>query len=164
MIRLKRNYGNGIEIEVEAAKYTELIEQLSVADELFMDIRCAAKIDGELVVSEKVRFQHRKNGDDHYYEQVCMDGKLKWFKRKLGQHKGSTIGSLFVNTKNEEDPKQQNGLVGWSKYIGGGNGSGFGSNGSSYQQEQRREPPRQEQAPPPRQPSYSAVADEDIPF
>ena len=156
MIRLKRNYGNGIEIEVEATKYTELIEQLSVADELFMDFRCAAKIDGELVVSEKVRFQHRKNGDDHYYEQVCMDGKLKWFKRKLGQHKGSTIGSLFVNTKNEDDPKQQNGLVGWSKYIGNGDGGG-------YSQQPRREPTRQE-APPPRQQTYASVADEDIPF
>lgn len=158
MIRLKRNYGNGIEIEVEAAKYTELIEQLSVADELFMDIRCAAKIDGELVISEKVRFQHRKNGDDHYYEQVCMDGKLKWFKRKLGQHKGSTIGSLFVNTKTEDDPKQQNGLAGWSKYVGNDGGSG------GYSQQQRREPPRQEQAPPPRQQTYASVADEDIPF
>lgn len=162
MFKVKRDYGNGFEVEVEAAKMTEVIEQLGVCDEIFMEVWCGAEIDGEKLMSTKVRFQHRKVGDDHYYEQVCMDPKvpkLKFFKRKLGQHKGSTIGSLFVHTKPDDDPNCTPGVQGWSKYNGTGQqGGGYASNA-----------PQREQAPPPRreperQPAASSVSYDDIPF
>lgn len=165
--RVKRDYGNGIQAEVSAEKMTELIEKLGVCDELFMDIRCAANIDGENVVSEKVRFGHRKVGDDNYYEQTCMDGKLKWYKRRLGQHKGSSIGSLFVHTKPSDKPEvlasEVQGYAGWAKYVGTGSGSnGFASN----HQPQQQQPQQQRQAPhpPPPQVNYQQPALDDIPF
>lgn len=161
--RVKRDYGNGIQAEVSAEKMTELIEKLGVCDELFMDIRCAANIEGENVVSEKVRFQHRRHDDNDYYEQICMDGKLKWYKRKIGQHKGSTIGSLFVNTKPSDDQNSIQGYAGWAKYVGTGSGSnGFASN----HQPQQQQPQQQRQAPhpPPPQVNYQQPALDDIPF
>ena len=173
MFKVKRNYGNGFEVEVEDVKMTSVIEKLAVCDELFMDVRCAANIDGENVVSDKVRFQHRKHDDNDYYEQICMDGKLKWYKRRLGQHKGSAIGSLFVNTKPSEDPNTIHGYAGWGKY------NGQGQQGGSYAQQprpqQQYQPAPQQQAPAPQQQytpapqaSYqvprSSVSMDDIPF
>lgn len=157
MFKIKRNYGNGFEVEVQDPLMTKCIEKLSVADELFMDVRCAANIDGEVVVSDKVRFQHRKHDDNDYYEQVCMDGKLKWFKRKLGQHKGSTIGSLFVNTKTNDEANTTPGYAGWGKYNGSG-GQQQGGYASNAPQREAAPPP-----PPPR-PAPASVSYDDIPF
>ena len=96
-----------------------------------------------------------------------MDGKLKVYKRLLGQPTGRSIGRWFVHTKPSDKPEvrasEVQGYAGWSKYVGAGSGSnGFASN----HQPQQQQPQQQRQAPPPPPPqvNYQQPALDDIPF
>jgi hypothetical protein len=185
MFKVKRNYGNGFEVEVEAQKMTEIIAKLAAADEIFLDVRCAAQINGKVEVSDKVKFTVRsaQTSDGRpckYYEQVCVGPKdLAWFKRQMGVYQDSDVGGLFVKTKTELDPKCTPGLAGWSRYNGDNNQrqGGFASNApqQTYSQQPPQQTyaqqtaPQQYQQPAPQQyqqpaPVYVPPSMDDIPF
>lgn len=169
MFKVKRNYGNGFEVEVEGQKMTDIIHRLAACDEVFLDVRCAAQIDGKVEVSDKVKFTVRsaQTSDGRpckYYEQVCVGPKqLAWYKRQMGVYQDSDIGALFVKTKTEDDPKCTPGLAGWSKYNGSGDyvqgdnrRSGFAQNAPAPQQSYQQPVPQGYQQPP--QQSYQQAA------
>lgn len=182
-IRVTRNYGNGFTATIEGAKGTDLVRQMSIADELFMDIRCAAEVDGQRLVSDQVAFQFREAGGYSFYEQVCVDStpeahKLKYYKRELGQSKDrAQEGYLYVKRKPELNANEVPGYAGWKKYSNPNGGGGYAPQQQQQPQPQQQAPPPpppQQQAPPPQQQpqpyatntqsASSTGYDDDIPF
>lgn len=192
MMKVKRNYGNGFEVEVEGKDMVEVIKNLSQADEVFYDIRAFGRDDsGKVVVSDKVKFtiRHttaRKTGAPcEYIEQYCTEGPLKGYKREVGKFNAPRLGEVFVR-KAPPPPEEQKDLVlgfaGWTKYVGqpGGqygqqgaqNGSQQGPHNSSQQDSQQgyQQGYQQKQNNPHTAPvNYSnphsvPVSEDDIPF
>ena len=120
-MKLTRDYGNGIVVEVEGKSVKELWKDLAACDDAFANTVCAAKIDGKVVKSEKVHFVHRVVDDNDYYEQVCVDTTpeayvLRGYKRRFGQHKKHP--TLFPKDSAADVPAGEiAGLAGWSKYV-----------------------------------------------
>ncbi len=120
-MKLTRDYGNGIVVEVEGADVRELWKHLAACDDAFADTVCAAKIDDKVVKSDKVHFSYRVVDDNAYYEQVCVDKtpdgyKLRGYKRRFGQHKKQP--TLFPKDSVADVPDGEiPGLAGWSKYV-----------------------------------------------
>lgn len=116
-MKVTKDYGNGISVEVEG-DIKEVIKALASTDEIFMDMRAVAQIDGKWYESTKVGFGYREVGKFKYYEQVCMDNSkegraLNGYKRSLGQHQeGET---LFV--KKDIPEGHVAGAYGWHKYV-----------------------------------------------
>lgn len=120
-MKLTRNYGNGIVVEVDGPTVKDLWKQLAACDDAFANTVCAAKIDGKVVKSEQVHFAHRVVDDNDYFEQVCVDNTpeahtLKFYKRRFGQHKNGK--TLFPKDSVADIPEGDiPGLAGWSKYV-----------------------------------------------
>lgn len=113
-MKVVREYGSGIRVEVDSEKITDVFKALAAADEVFTNLTCAAEIDGKIHTSKAVKFNVRTDDEGNdYYELVCIEnGPLKWYKKRFGQHKkGNT---LFPKSKPPEG--EIAGLNGWSKY------------------------------------------------
>ena len=142
-MKVKRDYGNGIVVEVDAVSVVDAFDQLSHCDEVFADIQCVAKVDDKILKSDDVRFNVRMTKDgDKYYELVCRDHspeshKLCWYKKKFGQYKDEK--NLFA--KNDVSDNEVAGLNGWSKYIRPDDGY---QSGRREDPEPRRESRREE--------------------
>jgi hypothetical protein len=186
MIKVRRDYGNGFEVEVEGDQMTKVLTDLAQADELFYDIRAWGKDEtGKNISSDRVKFtvRHAKTAQGKpckYYEQVCVDGgPLKFFKRHIGEFQ-ERVGEVYVKKGPPQDPSNHVlGLVGWSKYIGTGEQHGDQQYNQDTQYQQRQQPqqqrsqPTQQAAPqqqynphaaPPQQYQPSQSSMEDIPF
>ena len=143
-----RTYNN-LTIEVEGKTQVDLFRNLAMCDEVFGGHECIAKVDGEWLRSEQIKFSVRSDREDNeYFELVCTGGEgknknLRYFKKRFGQHKSG--GTLFPKTQipDGEEP----GINGWSRYV---------KKEGSYSQ------PKPEPKPEPAPASYSD--DDDIPF
>jgi|LakMenEpi03Aug12_release.lakeMendotaPanAssembly.Ray.scaffolds.fasta_scaffold15454_11 hypothetical protein len=182
MIRVKREYGNGLTAEVEGKDMKEVLMELARADELFYDIRAWGKDEtGKTVGSDRVKFivRHTKDGDQ-YFEQMCVEGPLKFYKRHIGEFK-ERKGDMYVAKGPPKDPTNHVlGFAGWSKYVKpeGQYGDQQYNQDTQYQQrpqqpQQQRSQPTQQAAPqqqynphaaPPQQYQPSQSSMEDIPF
>lgn len=181
-ITVKRDYGNGISVEVEEDTMTRVLKNLHSCDELFFDIRCAAVVNGQRLVSDKVKFNHRTTEQGHdYFEQICVDGAndgaLRWYKRSIGIYNDKT-DRCFLKTRVDDKTAANStlGLAGWHKYNGNSSGGQSYGGGQSYQQSSHQQPaashqsqpqqqaPQQQPAYSPPQPSQSAADIDDIPF
>lgn len=103
--------------EFEGRTQIDLYEQVAAFQEVFENNVCTAKINGEVVTSDKVRFVVRENKDgDKFYEKVCedWDKKLFGYKKSFGSRKNPQ-GSLFP--KQMPDENRIPGLNGWHKYV-----------------------------------------------
>lgn len=114
-MKLKRTLQNGMEVEVEGKSQTDIWDQLAEFDEVFGDTTCVAKIKGEVVKSDKVRFVKRTVDDNDYYELMCVDqgSPLFGYKKAFGQHKKG--GTLFPKRDIPEGCIP--GLNGWHKWV-----------------------------------------------
>jgi len=106
---------NGLTVELEGKSQTDIWQQLAEFQEAFGDTTCAAKIKGEIVKSNKVKFVRRTIDDNDYYELVCVDSEspLFFYKKSFGQHKKG--GTLFP--KRDVPEGCIPGLNGWHKYV-----------------------------------------------
>lgn len=103
--------------EFEGRTQTDLFEQIAAFQEVFENNVCTAKLNGEVVSSDKVRFVVRENKDgDKFYEKVCedWDKKLFGFKKSFGCRK-TPQGTLFPKEMPEEN--RIPGLNGWHRYV-----------------------------------------------
>ncbi len=94
----------------EATSQVDLFKQIARFQEVFEDTECVSK-DGQS--SNKVRFQVRTDNEgNEYFELVCVDStkpKLRFAKKKFGQHKGKDQ-TLFPKSgwvKWDKDKKEE---------------------------------------------------------
>lgn len=102
--------------EFEGNTQAELFEQIASFQEIFEDNVCTAKIKGNIVKSDKVRFVVRENKDgDKFYEKVCEDWDqlLIGYRKSFGCRK-QPKGALFPKQMPEEN--RIPGLNGWYVY------------------------------------------------
>lgn len=109
---------NGITVELEGKSQTDIWDQLAEFQETFGDTTCIAKIKGEIVKSDKVKFVKRTVDDNDYYELFCVEtdpakSVLFGYKKAFGQHKKG--GTLFPKRDIPEGCIP--GLNGWHKWV-----------------------------------------------
>jgi hypothetical protein len=106
---------NGLTVELEGKTQTDIWDQLAEFQEVFGNTTCVAKIKGQVVKSDKVKFVKRTVDDNDYYELLCVDGEspLFMYKKSFGQHKKG--GTLFP--KRDVPEGCIPGLNGWHKYV-----------------------------------------------
>lgn len=177
-MRITRDYGNGIVFTADCRTMKECIKELSSADDLFSDMKCAAKDDsGQVVTSNDVHFNYRKNDHGEFFEQVCQSrdngGKLRYFKRNLSIYNDNTE-RLYVKRKVEDKTMELNptlGYAGWFKLPSPSERGGGYQNRQQQPQQQYQQPSAPAAAPPPpaaqpqyQQPAVQAEPYEEIPF
>ena len=156
--RVRREYKNGISVEVEGEKMSEVIRGLASCDSLFFDMTCYAKDEsGKWVKDDEVIFTHRQataNGKQiDIFEQRCIGSPdCRRFVRRLGENSDSI--HMYAHEKLSDKQKSDSHVVaggkGWSRYD---------SDGSSRP---TPPPPQPKHEPEPAASSYSD--DDDIPF
>jgi hypothetical protein len=123
-MKVIRNYGSNLTVEVEGRDVKELWRQLSAADDAFGHMRAIAQVGEKLETSDDIHFGYREVDGNDYYELQVASGPLRNYRKSFGQHKGSQ--TLFPkNTPQEEEQvkkqadkgyKLSQGKMGWHKY------------------------------------------------
>lgn len=121
-MKVTKAYKNGLTFEFVGEKFTDLFEQIAACDEVFGDnaTTCRAKMNGKVYESNNVVFRVRQDSEENkYYELLCLEndvaeGKLKWFKKRLGVNKK---GNTNLFPKRQVPEGEIPGFDGWSKYV-----------------------------------------------
>lgn len=177
---VNRKYDNGMSVTVQGETIQDVLQDLSLCDEVFRDLTCYVKDEsGKTVKSDDVVFRVRHTDHGPYYEHVCVaGGPFQGYKRHIGEYQDKKKG-MFVKRHVDEKDRVNHavGGYGWKKYVGGESSGNYSNSQQSYQQPQQsyqqpqqsyqQAPPQQAppQQSPVQQPAYQPAADiDDIPF
>lgn len=110
-------------VEIEGNSDKELFRRLSHFQEVFEDVP-SAKIGDKVVEGGNVLYRVRKakytdeKGKDkeaEYFEKICSNGPLSWYKKSFGVLDDGT-DNLFPKRPSPDDTNLEIGFNGWHRY------------------------------------------------